>query len=124
MFIRENNKRAFQCYRDAIDVYVEHGKINEAIQNCFEYGYNMGKKSCFTEQMHELYALGDRLRVQRNLSHSCGVTEVKISDYENDFIKVSNDLSKFDVEEETDGNIFVHQCNLFCLYFSVVQELR
>ncbi|KII75010.1 hypothetical protein RF11_14482 [Thelohanellus kitauei] len=82
MFLQMNDSRAFQCFRNAIDVYVKHGMIYQAIANCFLYGYKIGKGNGNTIMKRMIfYIRGELLRAQYKIPHTCAIIKVEDSEY-------------------------------------------
>ncbi|KII75015.1 hypothetical protein RF11_14487 [Thelohanellus kitauei] len=92
IFLSMDDSQALQCFLEAIQIYVKHAKIKLAIQNCFEYGYKI-ERSSFIQQRGEFYDLGDKLRVQHTIFHSCGVRQFT-KGYYTDIKRVAQDLTK------------------------------
>ncbi|KII64303.1 hypothetical protein RF11_08158 [Thelohanellus kitauei] len=93
IFLSMDDSRALQCFLEAIQIYVKHGEIKLAIQNCFQYGYEIEKRPSLIQQSEELYTLGDKLRVQHTIFHSCSVRPFK-KGYYKDVKRVAEDLFK------------------------------
>ncbi|KII73836.1 hypothetical protein RF11_08207 [Thelohanellus kitauei] len=88
-YLSTTDIRVYECYIKAIDLRINDGQINKAIQHCFEYGYRLIDEHIPEILVEQLYRKGEDLRFQHNLGHTCVITifdEPEIErNYEEDF---------------------------------------
>ncbi|KII66366.1 hypothetical protein RF11_13600 [Thelohanellus kitauei] len=96
-FLRIKDGRAFNCYLSAIDIDVNKGVIEKAIENCFISGYKCDLELGDKYKAEELYKKGEELRHEHKLSHSCVITRFDKSKHGKDLNKALDIYEKVNV---------------------------
>ncbi|KII70603.1 hypothetical protein RF11_16135 [Thelohanellus kitauei] len=96
-FLEINDSRALSRYLDAVNVFLEYGIIEKAIQCCVQYGYKCQQKLSDPQHPEKLYRKAEELRDQHKLSHSCVIQQFDETKYAADLYKVLNELINFKV---------------------------
>ncbi|KII67042.1 hypothetical protein RF11_10075 [Thelohanellus kitauei] len=111
-YIDINDIRGDECLEKAVDVCTTDGKIDKAIEICFDIGHKLLVEFEDQVRAEKLFIKGDELRLQRERPHSCVLTEFEEKDFYGDLKKAFEFRQKFQVTETlSDGTTTTHECN-------------
>ncbi|KII70479.1 hypothetical protein RF11_08331 [Thelohanellus kitauei] len=101
-FMKIKSNKTFECFRKAIDVFIKHKKIHEAIEFCVDYGYKCQTVMGDASQSEYFYNKSDQLRLEYDISHTCVITKFDPGEFKGD-IKEAIKLKKSFMFQKREG---------------------